>query len=181
MRRMPYATGEIACAFRGVDRRANRLPDYDAGMRQLLAEGWMHNRVRMIVASFSRQRSAPRKWTRGARHFMRHLVDAELASNQHAGRTAGTGTDAAPYFRVFNPISLARSSTRTEANVRCYAPERLRGSSGAVAHEPWNAPPVCQPTTSSESSTMLRERTRSLANYRKLRAANRMDMLATRV
>ena len=75
----------------------------DAGMRQLLATGWMHNRVRMVVASFLvKDLHLPWQW--GARHFMRHLVDGDLASNQHGWQwAAGTGTDAAPYFRVFNP------------------------------------------------------------------------------
>jgi deoxyribodipyrimidine photo-lyase len=75
----------------------------DAGMRQLLATGWMHNRVRMIVASFLvKDLHLPWQW--GARHFMTHLVDGDLASNQHGWQwAAGTGTDAAPYFRVFNP------------------------------------------------------------------------------
>ena len=75
----------------------------DAGMRQLLATGWMHNRVRMIVASFLvKDLHLPWQW--GARWFMRHLIDGDLASNNHGWQwAAGTGTDAAPYFRVFNP------------------------------------------------------------------------------
>ena len=83
------------------------FPIVDAGMRQLLAEGWMHNRLRMIVASFL-VKDLHIEWTRGARHFMRHLVDGDLASNQHGWHwTAGTGTDAAPYFRIFNPATQA--------------------------------------------------------------------------
>jgi len=75
----------------------------DAGMRQLLGTGWMHNRVRMIVASFLvKDLHLPWQW--GARWFMQHLVDGDLASNNHGWQwAAGTGTDAAPYFRVFNP------------------------------------------------------------------------------
>jgi deoxyribodipyrimidine photo-lyase len=75
----------------------------DAGMRQLAATGWMHNRVRMIVASFLvKDLHLPWQW--GARWFMQHLVDGDLASNNHGWQwAAGTGTDAAPYFRVFNP------------------------------------------------------------------------------
>jgi deoxyribodipyrimidine photo-lyase len=80
-------------------------PIVDAGMRQLLGQGWMHNRVRMIVASFL-VKDLHIEWQHGARHFMRHLVDGDLASNQHGWQwTAGTGTDAAPYFRVFNPVT----------------------------------------------------------------------------
>ena len=75
----------------------------DAGMRQLSATGWMHNRVRMIVASFLvKDLHLPWQW--GARWFMEHLIDGDLASNNHGWQwAAGTGTDAAPYFRVFNP------------------------------------------------------------------------------
>lgn len=75
----------------------------DAGMRQLLATGWMHNRVRMIVASFLvKDLHVPWQW--GARWFMQHLMDGDIASNNHGWQwAAGTGTDASPYFRVFNP------------------------------------------------------------------------------
>jgi deoxyribodipyrimidine photo-lyase len=78
------------------------FPIIDAGMRQLRATGWMHNRVRMITASFLvKDLHLPWQW--GARHFMNHLIDADLASNNHGWQwAAGTGTDAAPYFRIFN-------------------------------------------------------------------------------
>jgi deoxyribodipyrimidine photo-lyase len=76
-------------------------------MRQLLSTGWMHNRVRMIVASFLvKDLHLPWQW--GARFFMEHLIDGDLASNNHGWQwAAGTGTDAAPYFRVFNPVTQA--------------------------------------------------------------------------
>jgi deoxyribodipyrimidine photo-lyase len=81
------------------------FPIVDAGMRQLREIGWMHNRVRMIVASFLvKDLHLPWQW--GARHFMRHLLDGDLASNNHGWQwAAGTGTDASPYFRVFNPTA----------------------------------------------------------------------------
>lgn len=81
------------------------FPIVDAGMRQLLATGWMHNRSRMITASFLvKDLHLPWQW--GARHFLDHLVDGDLASNNHGWQwAAGTGTDAAPYFRVFNPTT----------------------------------------------------------------------------
>jgi deoxyribodipyrimidine photo-lyase len=84
------------------------FPIVDAGMRQLLATGWMHNRVRMITASFMvKDLHLPWQW--GARHFMNHLIDGDLASNNHGWQwAAGTGTDAAPYFRVFNPTAQAQ-------------------------------------------------------------------------
>jgi deoxyribodipyrimidine photo-lyase len=78
-------------------------PLVDAGMRQLLAEGWMHNRVRMVSASFL-VKDLHIDWRRGARWFMWHLLDGDLASNQHGWQwVAGTGTDAAPFHRVLNP------------------------------------------------------------------------------
>ena len=109
-------------------------PIVDAGMRQLLAEGWMHNRVRMITASFlTKDLHVP--WWLGARHFMTHLVDGDLASNQHGWQwTAGTGTDAAPYFRVFNPTTQGRKFDPDGAYIRRYVPE-LRDHDGDV-HEP---------------------------------------------
>jgi deoxyribodipyrimidine photo-lyase len=111
-------------------------PIVDAGMRQLLAQGWMHNRVRMIVASFL-VKDLHIEWTHGARHFMAHLVDGDLASNQHGWQwTAGTGTDAAPYFRIFNPTSQARRFDPDGEYVRRWIPE-LRGIDGAAVHEPW--------------------------------------------
>ena len=79
------------------------FPIVDAGMRQLLATGWMHNRVRMIVASFL-VKDLHLPWTWGAKHFLDHLLDGDLASNNHGWQwAAGSGTDAAPYFRIFNP------------------------------------------------------------------------------
>ena len=84
------------------------FPVVDAGMRQLRATGWMHNRVRMIAASFL-VKDLHVEWQHGARHFMRWLVDGDLASNQHGWQwTAGCGTDAAPYFRVFNPTTQGK-------------------------------------------------------------------------
>ena len=81
----------------------------DAGMRQLSTIGWMHNRVRMIVASFS-AKDLHLPWQWGARWFMQHLVDGDLASNNHGWQwAAGTGTDAAPYFRAVQPDDPARA------------------------------------------------------------------------
>ena len=107
----------------------------DAGMRQLLATGWMHNRVRMITASFLvKDLHLPWQW--GARHFMRHLVDGDLASNQHGWQwTAGTGTDAAPYFRVLNPTLQSERFDPSGEYIRRWVPER-RDVQGAAIHRP---------------------------------------------
>ena len=83
----------------------------------------MHNRVRMIVASFL-VKDLHLDWTRGARHFMEHLVDGDLASNQHGWQwVAGTGTDAAPYFRVFNPVTQGERFDPDGTYVRRWVPE----------------------------------------------------------
>ena len=98
------------------------FPIVDAGMRQLRATGWMHNRVRMIVASFL-VKDLHLEWQHGARHFMHWLVDGDLASNQHGWQwTAGCGTDAAPFFRVFNPTSQGRKFDPDGAYVRRWVP-----------------------------------------------------------
>jgi len=111
-------------------------PIVDAGMRQLLGEGWMHNRVRMITASFL-VKDLHLDWTRGARWFLRHLVDGDLASNNHGWQwTAGTGTDAAPFFRIFNPTVQGQRFDPGGDYVRRWVPE-LRGIEGKAVHEPW--------------------------------------------
>jgi len=113
-------------------------PVVDAGMRQLLAEGWMHNRVRMIVASFL-GKDLHLWWPHGARHFLRHLRDGDIASNNHGWQwAAGTGTDASPYFRIFNPVTQGRRFDPDGDYVRRYVPE-LAHLAGAAAHEPWKA------------------------------------------
>ena len=114
-------------------------PIVDAGMRQLLAEGWMHNRVRMVVASFL-VKDLHLPWWRGARHFMKHLVDGDLASNQLNWQwVAGCGTDAAPYFRIFNPITQGEKFDPNGDYVRKYVPE-LRGVEGKAVHQPKERP-----------------------------------------
>lgn len=115
------------------------FPLVDAGMRQLLAEGWMHNRVRMLTASFL-VKDLHLHWSLGARHFMRHLVDGDLSSNNHGWQwAAGTGTDAAPYFRVFNPITQSEKFDPDGDYIRRYIPE-LRAVEGKAVHRPWTLP-----------------------------------------
>ena len=99
------------------------FPLVDAGMRQLRAEGWMHNRVRMLTASFL-VKDLHLDWRRGARHFLDLLVDGDVASNNHGWQwAAGTGTDAAPFHRVFNPARQAERFDPDGAYVRRYVPE----------------------------------------------------------
>ncbi len=139
-KQMAYAEGKRADEhFRAWAQGRTGYPMVDAGMRQLLAEGWMHNRVRMLVASFL-VKDLHQEWTRGARWFMQHLVDGDLASNQHGWQwVAGCGTDAAPYFRVFNPVLQGKKFDPDGAYVRRYVPE-LRGIEGGRVHQPWELP-----------------------------------------
>src|SRR5579875_174566 len=114
-------------------------PLVDAGMRQLSTEAWVHNRARMVVASFL-VKDLHLDWRLGARHFMEHLVDGDLASNQHGWQwVAGTGTDAAPYNRIFNPVLQARRFDPEGNYVRRWVPE-LRGLSTQELSEPWEPP-----------------------------------------
>ena len=111
-------------------------PFVDAAMRQLLLEGWMHNRTRMVVASFL-VKDLHLEWQLGERFFAEHLVDYDVASNAHGWQwTAGTGTDASPYYRVFNPIEQGRRFDENGDYIRRYVPE-LAHLSGAEIHEPW--------------------------------------------
>ena len=122
-------------------------PVVDAGMRQLRATGWMHNRVRMIVASFL-VKDLHVEWQHGARHFMRWLVDGDLASNQHGWQwIAGCGTDAAPYFRVFNPTSQGSKFDPDGAYVRRWVPELARRPRPARARRGRTATPHRSSTT----------------------------------
>lgn len=99
------------------------FPLVDAGMRQLAATGWMHNRVRMLCASFL-VKDLHIDWRRGASHFMHLLIDGDLASNNHGWQwTAGTGTDAAPFYRVFSPDRQAERFDPAGAYVARWVPE----------------------------------------------------------
>jgi deoxyribodipyrimidine photo-lyase len=112
------------------------FPMVDAGMRQLATEGWMHNRVRMIVASFL-VKDLHLEWQLGAKWFEQSLSDFDPASNSHGWQwTAGCGTDASPYYRVFNPILQGYKFDPDGAYVRKYIPE-LAHLGGAEVHEPW--------------------------------------------
>ena len=115
------------------------FPIVDAGMRQLLGEAYVHNRVRMIVASFY-VKDLHQDWRRGARYFLQHLVDGDLASNNHGWQwVAGTGTDASPYYRVFNPVTQGKKFDPEGAYVKRWVPE-LRDLDPRYVHEPWTAP-----------------------------------------
>lgn len=111
-------------------------PVVDAAMRQLQEEGWMHNRARMIVASFL-TKHLRLDWRRGEAHFARYLMDYDLASNVGGWQwAASTGTDAQPYFRVFNPVLQSEKYDPAGAYIRRYVPE-LRDIPPGKIHAPW--------------------------------------------
>lgn len=115
------------------------VPIIDAGMRQLWQTGWMHNRVRMLVASLL-TKNLRMHWSLGARWFWDTLVDADLANNTMGWQwVAGTGADAAPYFRIFNPVLQAQRFDPDGAYVRRWLPE-LTGLPDALLHTPWKQP-----------------------------------------
>ncbi len=115
-------------------------PIVDAGMRQLRDEGWMHGRVRMIAASFL-VKDLGIDWRVGERHFRRLLIDADTAQNVGNWQwVAGTGADAAPYFRIMNPVAQSRRFDPDGAYIRRYVPE-LEALDGSGIHAPWERPP----------------------------------------
>lgn len=116
-------------------------PFVDAGMRELWHTGWMHNRVRMVVASFlTKNLLIP--WQEGARWFWDTLVDADLANNTLGWQwTAGCGADAAPYFRVFNPVLQGERFDPNGDYVRRWIPE-LSALPAVFIHRPWTASPA---------------------------------------
>jgi len=125
--------------FRAWKRGLTGYPIVDAGMRQLWRTGWMHNRVRMICASFLvKYLLIP--WQKGAAWFLDTLVDADPANNSASWQwVAGCGADAAPYFRIFNPVLQGEKFDPAGDYVRAFVPELARMPSDFI-HKPWSAP-----------------------------------------
>ena len=116
-------------------------PIVDAGMRELWHTGWMHNRVRMITASFL-TKDLLIHWEKGAAWFWDTLVDADLGNNSLGWQwVAGCGADASPFFRVFNPVTQGRKFDPEGLYIRKWIPE-LAGLPTRWIHEPWEAPPL---------------------------------------
>lgn len=114
-------------------------PVVDAAMRQLNTTGWMHNRARMVVASFL-TKDLLIDWREGELYFMQRLLDGDLANNNGGWQwAAGTGTDAQPYFRIFNPLSQSQKFDPQGVYIRTWTPE-LRDVADRYIHEPHNAP-----------------------------------------
>ncbi|MFG0325940.1 MAG: deoxyribodipyrimidine photo-lyase [Phycisphaerales bacterium JB037] len=126
-------------AFDAWKRGRTGYPIVDAAMRQLNRSGWMHNRLRMIVAMFL-TKDLLIDWRWGERYFMNRLLDGDLASNNGGWQwSASTGTDAAPYFRIFNPSSQSRKCDPEGAFIRRFVPE-LADLDDRDIHEPWTIP-----------------------------------------
>jgi deoxyribodipyrimidine photo-lyase len=126
-------------ALRAWQRGMTGYPIVDAGMRQLWHTGYMHNRTRMVVASFL-VKDLLIHWLEGARWFWDTLVDADLANNALGWQwTAGCGADAAPYFRIFNPVRQGERFDPEGAYVRHWLPE-LKHLDSKYIHAPWQAP-----------------------------------------
>ncbi|WP_245886718.1 cryptochrome/photolyase family protein [Kineococcus xinjiangensis] len=154
--------------FRAWAQGRTGFPVVDAGMRQMRAVGWMHNRVRMIVASFL-VKDLHVEWMHGGREFMHRLRDADLASNMHGWQwVAGSGTDAAPFFRVFNPVTQGLKSDPHGDYVRRWVPE-LRHLPGKAAHTPWDAPDGYAHGYPERIVDHAEERRVALAEYERIR------------
>lgn len=117
------------------------VPIVDAAMRQLNTTGWMHNRLRMVAAMYL-TKDLFIDWRWGEKYFMQRLIDGDLASNNGGWQwSASTGTDAAPYFRIFNPISQSRTHDAEGAFIRRWIPE-LASLDGEAIHDPSELPPL---------------------------------------
>jgi len=118
-----FAWRKDSKALRAWQRGQTGYPIIDAGMRELWQTGWMHNRVRMIVASFL-TKNLGLSWLHGAQWFHDTLVDADLAANSLGWQwAAGCGADAAPYYRIFNPILQTERFDPDRAYIRRFVPE----------------------------------------------------------
>ena len=143
-------------------------PFVDAGMRQLAATGWMHNRARMVAASFL-AKDLHIDWRAGERWFMRRLVDGDPASNNGGWQwAASTGTDAQPWFRIFNPTTQGERFDPEGKYVRRWVPE-IEGLGGKAVHRPWDTPTEARDYPS-PIVDHRRERAVALARYRAARS-----------
>jgi len=126
-------------SLKAWQRGVTGFPFIDAGMRQLWITGWMHNRARMVTGSFL-VKDLLQSWQNGAKWFWDTLVDADLANNTLGWQwVAGCGADAAPYFRIFNPITQGEKFDPEGSYVRKWIPE-LAQLPNKWIHQPWNAP-----------------------------------------
>ncbi len=172
-----FPVREDAAALKAWRKGLTGYPIVDAGMRQLWRTGWMHNRVRMIVASFLiKHLLLP--WRAGEAWFWDTLVDADLANNSASWQwVAGSGADAAPYFRIFNPVLQGEKFDPEGDYVRSFCPELARLPNSLI-HKPWEAPPALLETLGVRLGETYprpivdhgQARERALAAYERIRA-----------
>ncbi|MDW6005035.1 deoxyribodipyrimidine photo-lyase [Vibrio mangrovi] len=157
-----HAPEYLQCWQQGV----TGYPIVDAAMRQLNQTGWMHNRLRMIVASFL-TKDLHIDWREGERYFMSRLIDGDFAANNGGWQwSSSTGCDGQPYFRIFNPVTQGKKFDPEGDFVRHWIPE-LQGVSKRWIHEPWNAPCVSSLSYPQPIVDHQVERTLTLSLYRK--------------
>ncbi|NMC47284.1 MAG: deoxyribodipyrimidine photo-lyase [Chloroflexi bacterium] len=156
------------------------FPLVDAGMRQLQKTGWMHNRARMVVASFL-CKDLLINWQWGEKWFMQNLLDADVAANNGGWQwSAGTGTDAAPYFRIFNPVSQSKKFDAQGTYIYRWVDE-LANVPLKYIHTPWEMPPDIQNTSNCRIGQdypqrivdHARVRERALQTYKQAKSTNR--------
>ncbi len=139
--RFPWADDKSGKLLKAWQKGQTGYPLVDAGMRQLWTTGWMHNRVRMVAASFL-VKHLRLPWQEGEAWFWDTLVDADLASNAASWQwVAGSGADAAPYFRIFNPIKQGETFDPEGKYIRQWVPELAKLPDDCI-HKPWEAPPT---------------------------------------
>ncbi len=141
-------------------------------MRELWQTGWMHNRVRMIVGSYL-VKNLLVPWQEGAKWFWDTLVDADLASNTLGWQwVAGSGADAAPYFRIFNPILQSQKFDPNGNYIRTWVPE-LSSVNSKLIHTPWRSPEILKSTHYPEKRiSLIESRNRALEAYESMQASH---------
>jgi len=160
-----------AVALKRWQKGRTGYPLVDAGMRELWATGWMHNRVRLVVASFLTKHLRI-SWEEGAYWFWDTLVDADLANNTLGWQwSAGSGADAAPYFRIFNPVLQSEKFDPDGKYIQRWVPE-LKGLAPPYIHKPWLAPtrPLDYPEPIVDHPTARREALAAFEQMQKGRA-----------
>ncbi|MBK8012565.1 MAG: deoxyribodipyrimidine photo-lyase [Deltaproteobacteria bacterium] len=157
--------------LRDWQRGRTGYPMVDAGMRELWTTGWMHNRARMLTASFL-VKNCRIPWLEGARWFWDTLVDANLANNTLGWQwTAGCGTDAAPYFRIFSPVRQGEQFDGDGAYVRRWVPE-LAPIPNRALHKPWGSAASSKTNYPAPRVDFAASRTEALAGWQEIRAAD---------
>ena len=164
-KKFPWRT-DYQKLFKAWQQGKTGYPRVDAGMRELLTTGWMHNRVRMVTASFLTKNCAI-PWQEGAYWFWEHLVDADLANNTLGWQwVAGCGADAVPYYRIFNPLLQSTHFDPQGDYLRRWLPE-LAHLSPQYRHRPWLAQP--QPNYPAPIIDYMQSRREALGAYQHLK------------